>query len=151
MGTTHCTGTSQRQLRSPAAVRDPESLTALFDSQEVHPFQDDLRPNASTPLGKKPPSCHLHCINLARETNAIVQSTTNSEKNCWWQKITGCMWRIQCAFVKKNLLTCSIKLFIKALREATEWWTKELPSSLFNTFESTDLNLSVTLIKYMRS
>lgn len=90
--------------------------------------------------GKKPPSCHLHYVNFDRETNAIAQSTTNSEKNCWWEKIPGYMWRIQCAFVKKNLLTCSLKLLIKDLREATEWWTKEPPSSLFNTFKSTGNN-----------
>lgn len=89
---------------------------------------------------KKPPSCHIHCVNLDRETNAIVQSTTNSEKNCWWEKILHYMGRIQCAFVKKNPLTCSLKLLIKALREATEWWTKEPPSSLFSTFKSTGNN-----------
>lgn len=51
-----------------------------FDSQKAHPHQDDVGPKAWTALGKKTPSNHLHCVNLVREKNAIIQSFTNS--NC---------------------------------------------------------------------
>lgn len=81
MGTTHCMGHAhhkdswglQQLSRILRASQHPD-----FNSQKVHPYQDDLGPKAWTLLGKKSPSCHLHCVNLTREKNAIIQSITNS-------------------------------------------------------------------------
>lgn len=145
--TLHGACISQRQLRFPAAVRDPESLTALWlwfpESASISRWTIfKMISSLWTLLWKKPPGCHLYCVNLAREKKIQLSNPSEilTEKHCWWEKVTGYMWRIQCAFIKKNLLTCSPKLLIKALREATEWWTKEPPSPLFNTFKFTGNN-----------
>lgn len=145
MGTTHCTGHAH-----PKDIWGLQQLSGIlkasqhleFDSQKVHPYQDDLGPKAWTLLWKKPAGCHLYCVNLAKEKKIQLSNPSQilTEKHCRWEKVTGYMWRIQCAFIKKNLLTCSLNLSIKALRGATEWWTKERPSSLFNTFKFTGNN-----------
>lgn len=79
--TVHGARPSERQLRSPADVRDPESLTEPWlwfpESASISRWCGSKGLDCS---GKKTPSYHLHCVNLVREKNAIIQSFTNS--NC---------------------------------------------------------------------
>lgn len=144
MGTTHYMGHAHQKdswgLQQMSGILKA-SQNRDFDSQKAHPYQDDVGPKAWTALGKKL-QVIISTVSILLEKKMQLSNPSQilTVKHCWWEKIPGYMCRIQCAFAKENLLSCSLKLLIKALREATEWWTKESPSSLFNTFKSTRSN-----------
>lgn len=110
MGTTHCTRaqTSKRQLRSPGALRDPES--------PVGPCLW-LPECTSVPLrwfGSKGSDCSGKNLQAAliSTVSTLLEKKCNypksppqilTEKNCWWEKIPGpsileinkkmCLWK----------------------------------------------------------
>lgn len=145
MGTTHCMGHAHHKdswgLQQPPGILKAPQHPDFIPGKCIH-----IKVTWAQRLGLLWETKLNSTVSISLEKKMQLSNPSQilTEKHCWWEKVPGYTWRIQCVFIKKNILknilTCSLKLLTKGLREATEWWTKEPPSSLFNTFKFTGNN-----------